>query len=71
MVGYIEARRDKHKHLAGMVKVSCVPRAGCPGAPLVRERRIEDMHENGARQIERVRDLKACTYHAVDNDHVR
>ncbi|MGD0065601.1 MAG: hypothetical protein ABSB76_19420 [Streptosporangiaceae bacterium] len=29
------------------------------------------MHENGTRQIERVRDLKACTYHAVDNDDVR
>jgi hypothetical protein len=54
-----------------MVKVSCVLPAGCPVAPLVGERRIEDVYQNGPRQIERVRDLKACTYHAVDNDHVR
>jgi hypothetical protein len=29
------------------------------------------MHEHGTRQIERVHELKACTYHAVDNDDVR
>ena len=29
------------------------------------------MYEDGARQIERVRDLKPGTYHAVDNDDVR
>jgi len=71
LAGYIEARRHKHKHLASTVKVSCVFRAGCPSAPLVPERRIEGMYQNGTGQIEGVRDLEACTYHAVDNNDVR
>jgi hypothetical protein len=68
--GRIEARRHKDEHLASLVEVSCVLRASCLAAPRVHERRIENVHEHGTRHIERVRDLEAYTYHAVDNDGV-